>query len=342
VIMDPRVSHRRGADSSIPAVQVVIPTWNGATLLPCALDSLARQDYPHFTVLVVDNGSTDGTTSVVRSRWPDVSILRLPENTGFARATNCGIKAGTSELLALVNNDVELHPRWMTEMVAALAANPAAGSATGRMLSWHNRSTLDNIGLRCAWDGDSGPASRGVPDGREYDRAQDTFGACAGAAMYRRRAFESVGYFDEAFFAYGEDVDWSFRAQLRGFRCRYVPNAISYHLGSSTGTRLGRRLHYLVVKNSAIMILKNFPLKALLRHSPQIVWHFAGLAKQSVREGWFGIYCSAMAHVARSLGRTIRQRRAIQRSATIAETGLEAVVGPGRTVWRTRPRLGVT
>jgi GT2 family glycosyltransferase len=335
-----RPSRGSGKDPPVPLVQVVIPTWNGASLLPYALDSLARQDYPNFTVVVVDNGSTDDTINVVRDRWPDVSVVALPENTGFAHAINCGIKAGTATLLALINNDVELHPSWMTEMVAAFAANPRAGSLAGRMLRWHDPSTVDNVGLYCQWDGDSGPAGSGAPNGAEYDNPGDVFGASAGAGMYRRAAFESVGYFDEDFFAYVEDVDWSFRAQLRGFRCRYVPGAISYHLGSSTSLRMGRRRFYLTVKNSFVMILKNFPFWALLRHSPRILWHFVSLAKASMRERCVGVYCRALAQVVQSLVSVIRQRRTIQRSRTASRTDLEAVVGTGRSFWCSVARMG--
>src|SRR5436305_8626595 len=104
------LSNQSSRHRSTPRVQVVIPSWNGATLLPYALGSLARQTYPNLHVIVVDNGSTDNTINVVRTRWPSVSVLALPENTGFAHAVNRGIKAGTAKLLALVNNDVELHP----------------------------------------------------------------------------------------------------------------------------------------------------------------------------------------------------------------------------------------
>jgi GT2 family glycosyltransferase len=313
--------------SSVPHVQVVIPSWNGADLLPRILGSLDRQTYSYFSVIVVDNGSTDDSVTVVRHRWPEVSIVKLPKNTGFAHATNRGILAGTAELLALVNNDVDLDPRWIAEMVAALTAHPGAGSATGRMLSAREPSMLDNVGLYCHWDGTSGPAARGAYDGPQFNRPGDVFGACAGAGMYRRVAFESVGYFDEDFFAYVEDADWSFRAQLCGFPCRYVPTAISYHLSGSTSVRLGRRTSYLATRNSAVMIIKNFPGWALLRYWPRILWQFTSLAKRSVGQGWFRTYCAALVRVARSLPGILRQRRAIQRSSTVARTQLESVVG---------------
>lgn len=314
----------------VPTVEAVIPSWNGASILHYALDSLARQDYPKLSVTLVDNGSDDDTVRIVGERWPTVRILRLPINTGFAYATNYGIARSTADLLALINNDVELHPSWVSEMVETLNHHPMAGSATGRMLRWRNRTTIDNIGLFCHWDGSCGPLAAGLDDDGTYDHPRIVFGACAGAGMYRRTAFELVGNFDETFFAYVEDVDWSFRAQQLRLECRYVPNALSYHLGSSTGSRLGVRKLHLSVKNSCTLILKNWPAWALAKHWHSILWRLGSMARHSVREDHVLTYCAAILHVLRSLPDTRRQRRVIQRSATATQSELIAVVEPGR------------
>ena len=312
---------------SLPVVQVVIPTWNGRNLLHYPLDSLARQAYRHYTVTVVDNGSTDGTIRLLSERWPDVSLIRLRENTGFAHATNCGIRAGNTDLVALLNNDVELHPQWLTEMVTALLADPGLSSVTGRMLSWRDPTRIDNLGLYCLWNGDSNPIARNGKDGPAHRVAREVFGACAGAALYRRDAFDAVGFLDADFFAYSEDADWAFRAQLLGWRCRYVPDAVSYHLGSSTSEKMGRLRAFLSIRNSVVMILKTFPSWALLRHSPRILWRLLAVARTSVRSGNGAVYVKALLDVVAS-GRSISsKRRAIQTRATASRAQLESVMG---------------
>ncbi len=319
-------------------MHVVIPTWDAARLLHLALTSLHGQAYPRWEVTVVDNGSTDDTVAMLRDQWPRVEIICLATNTGFAAAVNCGIRSGSAEFIALVNNDVELTPHWLSDMVKALTESSTAGSATGRMLSARDRDRIDNVGLYCDWAGVAGPAGRGTLDGAGHDRPAKIFGACAGAGLYRRTAFEAVGLFDEDFFAYVEDVDWAFRAQLRGYECVYVPEAVSFHLGGATGAKLGERFDYLCVRNTAVMILKNFPAWALLGHAPGITWQFGLMARAHAREGHIWVYVRALASVAASLKSVLSRRRGIQGSAKVDRAYLERVIRPGRPLLGRRRR----
>lgn len=233
--------------SAAPRVSVVIPNWNGREFLPVILESLRAQTFGDFETIVVDNASTDGSVELLAREYPEVEVRRLPENRGFSAAVNVGIRAGRGEYVALLNNDLELEPAWMAEIVAALDADRGAGSAASRIRQYWARERMDSAGDRIR----GVPEGRGYgePDGPEFDTDTDVASPCAAAALYRRSMLDEIGLFNEELFAYYEDVELGMRAQLAGYRCRYVARAVCYHMGSATSARISRRAAYYRLRN---------------------------------------------------------------------------------------------
>jgi hypothetical protein len=310
---------------------VIIPNWNGREMLEVVLPSLAAQDYGDFGVLVVDNGSTDDSVAYLSGRWPDVGILELPENLGFAPAVNRAIRGSEGELVALLNNDMEVEPGWLAALVSELDRHPEAGSATSKLLDFTNRDVLDGTGDMLAWTGNANRRGQGDRDAGAYDDQRDVFSPCAGAALYRRAAFEDVGLFDEDFFAYVEDVDWGFRAQLRGWRCRYVPESVAYHVGAATTRRTTDLEVYLNRRNQIALVVKNFPASAFLRygwlvaaeqfHALWLAWRTKTVRRQ----------LRAWRDAARQLPRTLAKRREVQRRRKLGVAELRPLLVPWQT-----------
>jgi len=290
------------------------------------LPTLAAQRYTDFEALVVDNGSTDGTVEYLEREWPDVGVLALPENVGFAPAVNRGIEATGGEYVALLNNDVELDPDWLGELVAALDAHPEAGSATPKLLNYHERSMLDGAGDELSWSGVCTRRGYRRRDTGQHDVPEDVFSACGGAALYRRSTLERIGPFDEDFFAYLEDADWGFRAQLAGYGCRYVPDSRAYHMAGATTDRVSDLGTYLRRRNMIALVLKNYPARCLLRHLPEIVLEQALGLLLSVTQGTLRAQLRAWRDAARQLPATLRKRRVVQRQRAIDNAQLEAIV----------------
>ena len=211
---------------------VIIPTWNRARLLEQCLSSLGRQRVT-CPVLVVDNGSTDSTREMLEARFPEVEILALEENQGFARAVNRGILHSESEYIALLNNDTEVDPGWVEAGLAAFDQNPGYWFLASRMMDFRRRSTIDSAGDGYDRTGMPYKRGRGDPSHRHSER-RPVLGASAGAAFYRRELFQRIGLFDEKYYMYLEDVDLSLRAQLTGHPCLYVPEAAVYHIEAAS------------------------------------------------------------------------------------------------------------
>jgi GT2 family glycosyltransferase len=327
------VSHR-------PRVSVVIPTWNGRALLDTVLPSLERQRYRDFETVVVDNGSADGTADHLRMRWPWAELVALPENLGFAAGVNRGIERARGDYVALVNNDMELDPSFLGELVAALDAAPRAAAATAKMLRFDDRGAIDGTGDTLRWSGVVMPRGRVGRDRGQYDEPAEVFSACGGAALYRRAAFEEVGPFDEAFFAQMEDVDWGFRARLLGYGCRYVPGAVAYHMGSASMRREGRPDPWfwgLPVRNCIWMWVKNYPRDCLVRHAHLLLAHELAGLYFATREGMARAQLRAWGDALRGLPRVLRQRREIQARRRIGRRELDPVIERELVSWR---RLG--
>ncbi len=310
-----------------PTVSVIIPNWNGARLLPDCLESLRRQTYPPLEVIVADGASTDDSAAVVRERFPEVRWLALPTNRGFTGNVNAGLRAARGAVLALLNNDAEADPAWLEELVGGFAADPRVAMCASKILLHDRRDVL--IGAGDLYYRDGTPNSRGVweEDRGQYDTPDYVFGASGGAVAYRREMLADVGLFDECLFMYCEDVDLSFRAQLRGYRCRYVPTARVYHRLSATGG--GTLASYYCGRNFLRVLLQNMPASLLRRHGGRMLRAQLRLALEALRHG------REPAARARLRGQLValaelpailRRRRAVQARRRVSDEYVESLL----------------
>ena len=244
-------------------VSIIILNWNGAELIGDCLRSVEGQDVSGFEAIVVDNGSTDGSAELVAREFPAIRLIRQSENTGFCRGNNIGIAAASGELIVLLNNDAELAPSFVRRLLDAADLEPEIGMFATRILMHDRRNVFDSTGLLVYPDGIC--RSRGwlEKDVGQYDVADEVLGPNGCAAAYRRAMLDDVGVFDERYFAYLEDLDLAFRGQLRGWRCRYVPDAVCYHKKSITSGYHSAFKAFLVERNRIWNALKLFPLRLL-------------------------------------------------------------------------------
>jgi len=248
-------------------VSVIIANWNGRQLLPECLDALKRQTYRDFEVIVVDNGSTDGSVDFLRENYSGfATVLPQEKNLGFGLANNVGIKQAKGKYIALLNNDAVADEHWLEELVKAADAVDArtVGMFASKILNYTNRDVIDNIGHLFYPDGlNRGHARLEKNDGR-YDAPAEALFSSGCAALYRKEMFDAVGLFDEDFFAYGDDTDIGLRARIAGWGCRYVPTAVAYHKYSVTAGEYSPLKAFLVERNRVFVALKCLPLGMLL------------------------------------------------------------------------------
>ena len=249
-------------------VSVVIPNFNGIAFLDSVLASLEGQTLSNFEVILVDNGSTDGSCSFVTANYPWVHLIELSENFGFCGAVNAGIRAAKAPYVLLLNNDTEVKEDFVEEMLAAVRRHKNAFSCGARMVQYHDRDRLDDVGNYYCALGWSFARGRGK-DIHAYETEDKIFSACAGAAIYRKKILEKIGYFDEEHFAYLEDTDIGYRARIYGYENWYAPKAIVYHVGSGTsGSRYNQFKTRYSSRNNIYLIYKNMPLLQIILNLP--------------------------------------------------------------------------
>lgn len=270
-------------------VSVVIPNFNGMDYIGTCLEALLLQVEAE-RVFVVDNGSTDGSREWVAERYPKVRLLALGRNYGFCRAVNEGIRAAETPYVILLNNDTKVCPGFVEALQRALDAEPKAFSAGAKMLQYHRPDRIDDAGnLYCAL-GWAFARGKDRPAGL-YSRPEEVFAACAGAAIYRRGALLKLGGFDEAHFAYLEDVDIGYRAQIFGWRSLYEPAAVVYHVGSGTsGSRYNTFKVSHSARNSVYLVHKNMPWMQILLNLPFLAAGFGLKYLFFIRKGFGKTY----------------------------------------------------
>lgn len=271
---------------------VIIPSYNGRALLATCLPALRAQTLPaeRFETIVVDDASTDDTVDYLAQVFPEVRVVQLARNSGFIAACNAGVDAALGEALVLLNNDTEAEPGWLAALLAALDEHPEAGAAASKMLLFDRRDHLHAAGDEMGTDGI--PRNRGVwqRDEGQFDQQRWVFGACGGAAAYRRVAWQQAGGFDPGLFMYMEDVDLAWRLQLLGWKAVYAPAARVYHQVSATGG--GKLASYYVGRNTILVIARNWPGELLRRHWAAILAAQARIAADALRH-WRGAAAQA-------------------------------------------------
>jgi GT2 family glycosyltransferase len=243
-----------------PLVSIIIVNWNGKHLLPENLAAVFQQTYKNFEVIVVDNGSQDGSLDWLEQHYSNqLQLLPLPENTGFAYGNNIGIKASRGELIALVNNDVVVTPDWLASLVDCLMAHPDAGMVGSKVLNYYRREEIDNLGHLIYPDAVNRCWCRLEKDQGQYETVEEILFPSACAALYRKSMLLEVGLFDETFFAYHDDVDVGLKGRLLGYKAYYCPKAVAYHKFSMSAGAYSPLKAFLVERNRIWVLFKVYP-----------------------------------------------------------------------------------
>jgi GT2 family glycosyltransferase len=246
------------------SITVVVANWNRRELLRACLNSLSRQTVSGFTVVLVDNGSIDGSAEMAEQEFGGakqftLKLIRNRENRGFCAANNQGISADGGRYVALLNNDAEAEPGWLEALVKAMEARPEIGMAASKILVWGEPGKIDKVGHLMYADGQNRGRGSGELDRGQYDRMEETLWPDGCAAMYRREMLEEIGGFDEDLFAYADDAELGLRARIAGWSCVYVPGAVvRHHRGASLGVLSAERL-VLIERNRVLLAAKLFP-----------------------------------------------------------------------------------
>jgi GT2 family glycosyltransferase len=293
-----------------PLIEIIIPNWNGRDMLEHCLSSLRQQTFTDFRVIVVDNGSEDGSNSLVTEKFPEVKLIRLDRNTGFSAAVNTGIKSSTAPWLLLLNNDMEVAGDCLENLRRAVEKYRQFDFFALKMMSFHQRQYIDGAGDAVLRGGVGYRLGTMERDNEEYRKDRESFGACAGAALYSRRFFARAGLFDADFFAYLEDVDLNMRARRLGLRCMFIAGAIVYHIGSATsGSKINELTVRLSTRNNIHVIVKNYPLPTFLRFLPAIAIYQLAWLLFCVKKAMLLPYLAGLYQGLQGLPRYIGKRR---------------------------------
>jgi GT2 family glycosyltransferase len=252
-----------------PLISIIIVNYDGLHFLEPCLSSITNQTYKKFEIVFVDNGSSDGSAGFVREHYPSAKIVETGKNLGFAGGNNAGIRIAQGEFILTLNNDTIVDPHFLEEIQKPFLRDPRTGMCGSKMVLPDGRINSTAICISrsgAAWD-----RGMGEPDHGQYDVAEEIFGPCAGAALYRRLMLDEIGLFDEDFFLFMEDVDLAFRARLSGWKCMYVPTARVVHIhGGTAGFKSDISIYY-GNRNLVWYVVKNFPSRALIMFIPWII-----------------------------------------------------------------------
>jgi GT2 family glycosyltransferase len=258
-----------------PLVSVIVVNWNGREYLGECLESLRSQTLLDFEVIVVDNGSTDGSVEYMESQFPGfIRILRNAENRGFSGGNNQGIKVARGQYIALLNNDARADKYWLKELMKAAPVDHRAGMLASRIYLQDGRKIIDNVGHLIYRDGLNRGRGRLEEDHGQFDKMEEVLFPSGCAALYRREMLEEIGLFDEDFFAYGDDTDIGLKGRLAGWKCLYIPEAVVYHRYSQSSGSYSPLKAFYVERNRVWIAVKYFPLSLLLKSPFYTFWRF--------------------------------------------------------------------
>lgn len=316
-------------------IDIIIPNFNGVKELEICYASLAKQTYKDFNVILVDNGSSDESVEFTKSKFPGHQVIKLDRNYGFAKAINAGIRFALaldiSEYILLLNNDIELKEDFLEKGIETFEKVNDASFIAVKMLNYFNRDVIDDCGDFIKANGGS-PFARGHgdKDTGQYNKPEYIFGACAGAAFYKKEVFNTAGLFDEGFYAYLEDLDLSFRLQLAGYKCFYNPEIICYHKRGETSKKNHGLNIRLSEKNLIALRLKNYPLSIYIKYTPlffiaRVVRYYKFIKLHPQVIFWSALkgYLQGLSEIPK----TIFKRRKVQKTKRVSTKYIESLFG---------------
>lgn len=297
-------------------ISVIVLNYNGKGFLNSCLSSLASQTYSDFEVIVVDNGSRDGSPEYVKENYPWVRLAKNEENLGFAGGTNVGIRAAKGEFIITLNNDSRADSRFIEELIKPMA-DPEVGVCAAKMLFPDGR--INSAGICISRSGAAWDRGMFEPDRGQYEFVEEVFGACAGAALYRREMLDEIGLFDEDFFLYLEDVDLAFRARLAGWKCLYVPGArVIHHHGGTAGVGSDLAVYY-GNRNIVWYPIKDFPFRLLITSLPFIVARNLAVIPYYALRGQGGVILKSKLDALKGVVKMMEKRKDVVRRADYSQ-----------------------
>jgi GT2 family glycosyltransferase len=325
-------------------ISVIVVNWNRRELLRSCLHSLTRQTVPGFEVILVDNGSRDGSVAMASAEFDknarfSLQIIVNERNLGFCAANNQGIERARGEFVALLNNDAEAEPGWLDALASAFDA-PDVGMAAAKIVVYEDPTRIDKAGHLIYPDGQNRGRGTGELDRGQYDRVEEVLWPDGCAAMYRRSMLGEIGGFDEDFFAYADDAELGLRARAAGWRCLYIPTAVvRHHRGATLGLDSAARLE-LIERNRVLLAVKHFPGRMLalvplyfvLRVGAGIRASARGVGETRRFPGWRGKLflagCLVRANVQalKMVPAMLRKRRAFSRKRRLTQKQLRELL----------------
>jgi len=300
------------------SISVIVLNYNGKKYLDDCLSSLASQTYSDFEVIVVDNGSTDGSHEYIKAQYPWAKVVRNKKNQGFAGGTNSGIRAAEGKLILTFNNDARADRRLL-EYLHKPMADSKVGVCAAKMLL--NDGRINSAGICLSRSGAAWDRGMFESDLGQYDAQEEVFGACAGAALYRKEMLDEIGLFDEDFFLYMEDVDLAFRARLAGWNCIYVPEAkVFHHHGGTAGAGSDLSVYY-CNRNVIWYTIKDFPTSLLITSLPFIIARNLALIPYYALRGQGRVILKSKIDALKGATKMLRKRRDVVRKTNDSEIG---------------------
>ncbi|MBX0330301.1 glycosyltransferase family 2 protein [Oscillochloris sp. ZM17-4] len=310
-----------------PTISAVIPTWGALRFLPACLSALRAQLQPQDEIVLVDNASRDHAGDWARRYAPDVRVISLPANLGFAGGTNAGIRAARGELLLLINDDAMAEPGCVGALWAALRESPRAGAAAGALVFSRRPEVVASAGIIFQGDGVATDLHLGTPVAQMPAEPVEIFGASGGLALLRRAMLDDVGVFAGEFFSYLEDADLAWRARLRGWGAVLAPGARARHVYSATGGQGSPFKQRLLGRNRLRLIVRCLPTPILRGCLPATLRYDLLAAAYGLLRGQPAIVAGRLEAV-RELPALLAQRRQIQAARTTPIGELAAWVEP--------------
>lgn len=310
-----------------PLVSLIVVNWNGRPWLEDCLATLRDQTYSPLEIIIVDNGSTDGSCDFLKQQYSHIKLIELPENTGFAGGNIKGLEIAQGEYIALLNNDTHVDQNWLENLIQPMLQDPVVGicssklilNATGQLESAGDGLTTWGVGFKRGLNQDPGL----------YQEQESVFGASAAACLYRRKMLDDIGFLDVDFFFNDEDTDLNFRAQLRGWKCTYVPKAIVYHQVNATIGRMSDLHVYYHVRNLEFLWIKNMPTGLMLRYAHhKLIQELGSFCYLCLRLGKWKAFFLAKRDALRLLPKMWKKRHHVQANKKVTNKYIQSLLTP--------------